>query len=115
MFLTMPICWRETLAQYAGRLHGLHGSKRDVIIYDYVDENEPMLAKMAAKREAGDRSLGYRVLDRAELYPAPASREPALQHGGHEAWRIAGFVPAIETSTGTGAADSFRRCYFTPS
>jgi hypothetical protein len=37
-----------------------------------------MLAKMAAKREAGYRSLGYRVLDRAELYPAPASREPAL-------------------------------------
>jgi superfamily II DNA or RNA helicase len=50
----MPISWRGTLAQYAGRLHRLHGSKRDVIIYDYVDENEPMLAKMAAKREALD-------------------------------------------------------------
>jgi hypothetical protein len=37
-----------------------------------------VLAKMAAKRDAGYRSLGYRVLDRAELYPAPASREPAL-------------------------------------
>ena len=73
LFLTMPISWRGTLAQYAGRLHRLHGSKRDVIIYDYVDENEPMLAKMAAKREAG-----YRVLDRAELNLAPASREPAL-------------------------------------
>jgi hypothetical protein len=58
-------------------LHRLHGSKRDVIIYDYVDENEPMLAKMAAK-EAGYRSLGYRVLDRAEVNLAPASREPAL-------------------------------------
>jgi superfamily II DNA or RNA helicase len=78
LFLTMPISWRGTLAQYAGRLHRLHGSKRDVIIYDYVDENEPMLAKMAAKREAGYRSLGYRVLDRAELNLAPASREPAL-------------------------------------
>jgi superfamily II DNA or RNA helicase len=63
----MPIPRRGTLAQYAGRLHRLHGSKRDVIICDYVGENQPMLAKMAAKREAGYRSLGYRVLDRAEL------------------------------------------------
>ena len=63
LFLTMPISWRGTLAQYAGRLHRLHGSKHDVIIYDYVDENEPMLAN----REAGYRSLGYRFLDRAEL------------------------------------------------
>ena len=58
LFLTMPISWRGTLAQYAGRLHRLHASKRDVVIYDYVDENEPLLAKMASKREAGYRSLG---------------------------------------------------------
>jgi superfamily II DNA or RNA helicase len=38
LFLTMPISWRGTLAQYAGRLHRLHASKRDVVIYDYVDE-----------------------------------------------------------------------------
>jgi len=62
LFLTMPIAWRGTLAQYAGRLHRLHASKRDVIIYDYVDENEPLLAKMAGKREAGYRSLGYRPI-----------------------------------------------------
>jgi hypothetical protein len=34
---------------YAGRLHRLHASKHDVVIYDYVDENEPLLAKMASK------------------------------------------------------------------
>jgi superfamily II DNA or RNA helicase len=67
LFLTMPIAWRGTLAQYAGRLHRLHASKRDVIIYDYVDENEPLLAKMAGKREAGYRSLGYRPVQSAEL------------------------------------------------
>ena len=67
LFLTMPIAWRGTLAQYAGRLHRLHASKRDVIIYDYVDENEPLLAKMAGKREAGYRSLGYRPVRGAEL------------------------------------------------
>ena len=63
----MPISWRGTLAQYAGRLHRLHAAKRDVIIYDYVDENEPMLMKMAAKREAGYRSLGYRLAPSMEI------------------------------------------------
>jgi superfamily II DNA or RNA helicase len=77
LFLTMPISWRGTLAQYAGRLHRLHAPKRDVIIYDYVDENEPMLAKMATKRELGYRSLGYRAVGRAELDLRQRSREPA--------------------------------------
>lgn len=61
LFLTLPISWRGTLAQYAGRLHRMHAAKRDVVIYDYFDADEPMLAKMAAKREAGYRSLGYMV------------------------------------------------------
>ena len=61
LFLTMPISWRGTLAQYAGRLHRLHHSKREVRIYDYVDANEPMLSKMARKRLIGYRSLGYEV------------------------------------------------------
>jgi superfamily II DNA or RNA helicase len=59
LFLTMPISWRGLLSQYAGRLHRLHPDKRDVVIYDYVDANEPMLAKMAAKRRAGYHNLGY--------------------------------------------------------
>lgn len=61
LFLTLPISWRGTLAQYAGRLHRTHAAKRDVVIYDYFDADEPMLAKMSAKREAGYRSLGYTV------------------------------------------------------
>jgi superfamily II DNA or RNA helicase len=67
LFLTMPISWRGILAQYAGRRHSLHTAKRDVVICDYVDGNEPMLARMAAKREAGYRTLGYRAVERAEL------------------------------------------------
>ena len=67
LFLTMPISWRGILAQYAGRLHRLHATKRNVVIYDYVDGNEPMLAKMAVKREAGYRSLGYRAASIQEL------------------------------------------------
>jgi superfamily II DNA or RNA helicase len=75
LFLTMPISWRGTLSQYAGRLHRRHASKRDVVIYDYVDENEPMLMKMATRREAGYRSLGYRPVRSAELTLDQPSRE----------------------------------------
>jgi len=67
LFLTMPISWRGILAQYAGRLHRHHPAKRDVIIYDYVDDQEPMLSKMASKREAGYRSLGYRTMSSHDL------------------------------------------------
>lgn len=38
LFLTMPISWRGTLQQYAGRLHRLHDGKKVVQIYDYIDE-----------------------------------------------------------------------------
>ena len=66
LFLTMPISWRGTLAQYAGRLHRLHPPKRQVVIFDYVDGREPVFAKMAAKREAGYASLGYEIADRED-------------------------------------------------
>jgi superfamily II DNA or RNA helicase len=73
LFLTMPISWRGTLAQYAGRLHRLHAAKREVVIYDYVDAAEPLLVKMASRREAGYRSLGYDVTYADDLF----SRETA--------------------------------------
>jgi superfamily II DNA or RNA helicase len=60
LFLTLPISWRGTLSQYAGRLSRLHAGKKEVMIYDYVDAHEPMLARMAAKRAVGYRNLGYR-------------------------------------------------------
>jgi superfamily II DNA or RNA helicase len=61
LFLTMPISWKGTLAQYVGRLHRQHDGKTDVLVVDYVDEAVPMLARMAAKRRAGYRALGYTI------------------------------------------------------
>jgi superfamily II DNA or RNA helicase len=61
LFLIMPISWRGTLAQYVGRLHRDHHAKREVVVYDYVDSGVPMLARMALKRQAGYRSLGYEI------------------------------------------------------
>jgi superfamily II DNA or RNA helicase len=61
LFLALPISWRGTLTQYAGRLHRLNAAKKEVIIYDYVDFDIPVLAKMYAKRRAGYKAIGYEV------------------------------------------------------
>ncbi len=59
LFLTMPVSWKGTLVQYAGRLHRLHPGKTEVRIYDYVDHEVPMLARMFQKRLRGYRAIGY--------------------------------------------------------
>jgi superfamily II DNA or RNA helicase len=59
LFLAMPVSWKGTLVQYAGRIHRLHEGKKDVRIYDYVDSNVPMLMNMFKKRLRGYRALGY--------------------------------------------------------
>ncbi|UZW54521.1 hypothetical protein NUH86_13575 [Sphingobium sp. JS3065] len=61
LFLTMPISWKGTLAQYVERLHRQHAGKTEVLVVDYVDETVPMLARMAAKRRTGYRALGYTI------------------------------------------------------
>ena len=45
--------------QYAGRLHRLHPDKTEVRIYDYVDRDVPMLARMFERRLRGYRAIGY--------------------------------------------------------
>ncbi len=61
LFLAMPVSWKGTLTQYVGRLHRLHPAKREVLVYDYVDEVVPMLRRMSEKRIRGYGSLGYSV------------------------------------------------------
>ena len=63
LFLTLPISWRGTLSQYAGRLHRIHDSKKEVVIYDYVDFEVPVLARMYDRRIKGYRSIGYEIED----------------------------------------------------
>ena len=61
LLLTMPVSWKGTLAQYVGRLHRLHPAKREVLVYDYVDDVVPTLRRMSEKRIRGYGSLGYSV------------------------------------------------------
>lgn len=59
LFLALPVSWKGTLVQYAGRLHRQCKGKSEVRIYDYVDRQVPMLARMFERRMKGYRAMGY--------------------------------------------------------
>lgn len=61
LVLAMPVSWKGTLQQYAGRLHREHSSKTDVRIVDFVDTGHPALLRMWDKRQRGYRATGYRI------------------------------------------------------
>lgn len=63
LFLALPVSWKGTIAQYAGRLHRDHHSKSEVIIYDYADINVPMLSKMFGRRLKGYKAIGYKCTE----------------------------------------------------
>jgi superfamily II DNA or RNA helicase len=65
LVLAMPVSWKGTLQQYAGRLHREHASKADVRIIDFIDAGHPALLRMWNKRQAGYKAMGYRILDRS--------------------------------------------------
>ena len=60
LVLAMPISWKGTLQQYAGRLHREHATKADVRIVDLVDTGHPALLRMWDKRQRGYRAMGYK-------------------------------------------------------
>jgi hypothetical protein len=60
----MPISWKGTLQQYAGRLRRLYENKREFLIYEDIDIHIPM---MYHKRLAGCAAIGYKA--RAESIP----------------------------------------------
>lgn len=61
LFLTLPVSWQGTIAQYVGRLHRLYDGKREVRVYDYADLNVPMLARMFDRRGRGYEAIGYKM------------------------------------------------------
>ena len=61
LVLAMPVSWKGTLQQYAGRLHRAHPGKREVRIIDFIDTGHPALLRMWEKRRRGYRAMGYRV------------------------------------------------------
>ena len=69
LFLTLPVSWHGTIAQYVGRLHRLYDGKREVNVYDYADINVPMLSRMFERRCRGYRAVGYEVQVPASAVP----------------------------------------------
>jgi superfamily II DNA or RNA helicase len=63
LFLALPISWKGTIQQYAGRLHRQYDGKEEVRIYDYLDESVPMLSRMYKKRLLGYKSIGYEIIE----------------------------------------------------
>jgi superfamily II DNA or RNA helicase len=61
LVLAMPVSWKGTLQQYAGRLHREHAGKVDVRIIDFVDTGHPALLRMWERRLRGYRAMGYRL------------------------------------------------------
>jgi len=62
LFLALPISWKGTIAQYAGRLHRDHHNKSEVI----ADINVQMLAKMFGRRLRCYKAIGYNVSNNME-------------------------------------------------
>jgi superfamily II DNA or RNA helicase len=56
LFLALPISWKGTLQQYAGRLHD---RKKTGMVYDYVNAEVPVLSRMYQRRLKGYRAMGY--------------------------------------------------------
>jgi superfamily II DNA or RNA helicase len=77
LFLALPVAWKGTVAQYAGRLHRRHRSKTKVRIHDYRDGEVGVLGRMLEKRVRAYRSLGY-VMQEAPA--GPARQEPTVEY-----------------------------------
>ncbi|MFN3702053.1 DEAD/DEAH box helicase family protein [Thermomonas sp.] len=75
LVLAMPVSWKGTLQQYAGRLHREHASKTDVRIIDFVDTGHAALLRMWDKRQRGYRAMGYRIEEQRELGEISEIRE----------------------------------------
>jgi len=69
LFLTLPVSWHGTIAQYVGRLHRVHDGKKEVRVYDYADLDVPMLSRMFDRRCRGYEAVGYTILMPASALP----------------------------------------------
>jgi superfamily II DNA or RNA helicase len=61
MLLAMPISFEGNVEQYAGRLNRDYEGKKDVIIFDYIDQHIPMLERMYHRRLRTYKKIGFEV------------------------------------------------------
>ena len=63
LFLTMPISGETRVTQYAGRLHRKNVNKKEILIYDYVDNNFPKTRNMFLRRKKTYEKMGYEIIE----------------------------------------------------
>lgn len=68
LFLTMPISGITKVTQYTGRLHRKNKDKKEIIVYDYVDDNFKETRHMFEKRKKTYEKLGYEIIGDNILY-----------------------------------------------
>ena len=61
MLLAMPISFEGNVEQYAGRLNRDYEGKKDVIIFDYIDQHIPVLERMSHRRLRTYKKIGFEV------------------------------------------------------
>jgi superfamily II DNA or RNA helicase len=61
LFLVFPFSWKGMLVQYTGRLNRVSHWKKEIHVYDYVDEKVPVLSRMYGRRLKGYKALGFTV------------------------------------------------------
>ena len=61
MLLAMPISFEGNVEQYAGRLNRDYEGKKDVIIFDYIDQHIPVLERMYHRRLRTYKKIGFEV------------------------------------------------------
>ena len=66
LFLTMPSSGKTKITQYLGRLHRKNEDKKEIIVYDYVDDNYPKTRNMFIKRKKTYEKLGYEIIENEE-------------------------------------------------
>jgi len=65
LFLVFPFSWKGMLVQYTGRLNRISHGKKEIHVYDYVDEKVSVLSRMYGRRLKGYKALGFTMV----VYP----------------------------------------------
>ena len=66
LFLTMPGSGKTKITQYLGRLHRKNENKKEILVFDYVDDNYPKTRNMFLKRKKTYEKLGYEIIENEE-------------------------------------------------
>lgn len=77
LVLALPVAWKGTVVQYAGRLHRQRTGKSEVRIHDYRDSAVPVLNRMLEKRIRAYRAMGYAA---REPSPRVAPKELSVEY-----------------------------------